>query len=123
VGVKSHDRFVVPGAHCQLGGETFPVADLSLGGFFVASPTPLLPGQIVALDLEFADGTRVPVVGRVAWVNENQKHPGRPPGFGVEVTRIALADKLHLVALLRNIPTATKTTTTLPGSDRTIRAT
>jgi Tfp pilus assembly protein PilZ len=120
--VKSHDRFVVPGARCHLGEETYAVADLSLGGFFVACPTPFPPGQVIALDLEFTDGTRVPVVGRVAWVNENQRHPGRPLGFGVEVTRIALADKLHLVALLRNVPTASKTTTTLPGSDRTIRA-
>jgi Tfp pilus assembly protein PilZ len=120
--MKSYDRFIIPGARCQLGGETFLVADLSLGGFFVACPLPLATGQVVALDLEFTDGTRVPVVGRVAWVNENDKHPGRPPGFGVEVTRIALADKLHLVALLRNIPTASKTTTNIPGSDRSIRA-
>lgn len=123
--MKSRERFTVPGARCQIGGETFSVEDLSLGGFFVACPVPLVQGAVVALDLEFADGTRAPVVGRVAWVNppENLKHTGRPPGFGVEVTRIALADKLHLVALLRNIPSASQTGGTLPGSSRHVRAT
>ena len=89
-------------ARCMLDGEGLPIKNLSLGGFFVATDRPLILGQIVALRVLVAD-REIPIVGRVAWVNERDapRQPGLPPGFGVAITRIELTDKLALVEILR----------------------
>ena len=86
----------------MLDGETLPVADLSLGGFFVATDRPLITGQVVALRLRVAD-REIPLFGKVAWVNERDapRRAGLPPGFGVAITRIDLTDKVALVDILR----------------------
>ena len=86
----------------MLDGAALPVANLSLGGFFVATETPLIAGQVVALRLQVA-GRDIPIFGKVAWVNarEEPRHAELPPGFGVAITRIDLADKVALVDILR----------------------
>lgn len=100
--MKSRDRLTVDDARCMLDGEGLPIKNLSLGGFFVATERPLILGQIVALRVLVAD-REIPVVGKVAWVNERDapRQPGLPPGFGVAITRIELSDKLALVEILR----------------------
>jgi Tfp pilus assembly protein PilZ len=100
--MKSRDRLTVDHARCMLDGEALPVENLSLGGFFVATERPLILGQIVALRVLVVD-REIPVVGKVAWVNEKDapRQPGLPPGFGVAITRIELPDKLALVEILR----------------------
>jgi Tfp pilus assembly protein PilZ len=100
--MKSRDRLTVDDARCMLDGEGLPIKNLSLGGFFVATERPLILGQIVALRVMVAD-REIPVVGKVAWVNERDtpRQPDLPPGFGVAITRIELGDKLALVEILR----------------------
>ncbi len=100
--MKSGDRLAVDDARCILDGEGLPIKNLSLGGFFVATERPLINGQIVALRVLVAE-REIPVVGKVAWVNERDapRHPELPPGFGVAITRIDLTDKLALVEILR----------------------
>lgn len=100
--MKSRDRIALDSARCVLDGEPLAVANLSLGGFFVASERPLIAGQIVSLWL-LVGGREIPLFGKVAWVNEREapRHPSLPPGFGVSITRIELADKVALVEILR----------------------
>jgi Tfp pilus assembly protein PilZ len=100
--MKSGDRLAVEDARCILDGEGLPIKNLSLGGFFVATERPLINGQIVALRVLVAE-REIPVVGKVAWVNERDapRQPDLPPGFGVSITRIDLTDKLALVEILR----------------------
>ena len=100
--MKSGDRLPVEDARCMLDGEGLPIKNLSLGGFFVATERPLINGQVVALRVVVAE-REIPVVGKVAWVNERDtpRQPDLPPGFGVSITRIDLTDKLALVEILR----------------------
>ena len=100
--MRSKDRLTVDDALCVLDGEQLPVANLSLGGFFVATERPLIAGQVLALRLLVA-GRDIPVFAKVAWVNERDapRQPGMPPGFGVCITRIELGDKVALVDVLR----------------------
>jgi Tfp pilus assembly protein PilZ len=100
--MKSRDRLHLEDARCVIDGEALPVANLSLGGFFVATERPLLAGQIVSLRLTVG-GREIPVFGKVAWVNgaDAPRHADLPPGFGVAITRIDLADKVALVDILR----------------------
>jgi hypothetical protein len=104
----STDRFASQGVQCEIGGHTLPVADLSLGGFFVACDPPLPRGQAVGFELAFPDGARIPAVGRVAWVNgtDGARNEARPTGCGIKITRIAFPDKLALVGLLRRFSAA-----------------
>ena len=100
--MKSRDRLSLDDARCMLDGEGLPIKNLSLGGFFVATDRPLILGQIVALRVMVAE-REIPVVGKVAWVNERDapRQPALPTGFGVAITRIDLSDKLALVEILR----------------------
>ena len=100
--MKSRDRLRLDDARCLLDGQPLPVANLSLGGFFVASETPLIAGQVVAMRLQVA-GRDIPIFGKVAWVNarDQPRQPELPAGFGVSITRIDLADKVALVDILR----------------------
>ena len=89
-------------ARCMLDGESLPLTNLSLGGFFVATERPLILGQIVALRVLVAD-REIPVIGKIAWVNDRNapRQPAMPAGFGVSITRIDLTDKVALVDILR----------------------
>ena len=100
--MKSRDRIRLDDARCLLDGQALPVANLSLGGFFVATETPLIAGQVVALRLQVG-GRDIPIFGKVAWVNayDEPRQPELPAGFGVAITRIDLADKVALVDILR----------------------
>jgi Tfp pilus assembly protein PilZ len=100
--MKSRDRLTVDDARCMLDGESLPIKNLSLGGFFVATERPLIHGQVVALRVLVAD-REIPVIGKVAWVNEREapRQPELPGGFGVAITRIDLTDKVALVEILR----------------------
>jgi Tfp pilus assembly protein PilZ len=100
--MRSKDRIALEDARCLLDGESLEVANLSLGGFFVATEKPLISGQVLALRLQVA-GRDIALFGKVAWVNEKDapRRPGLPPGFGVAITRIELPDKVALVEILR----------------------
>jgi Tfp pilus assembly protein PilZ len=102
-GMRSTDRFSLRDVECALGGHSLPVANLSVGGFYVACEPPLPLGQSVAFELVFADGWRMPAVGRVAWVNGSPAPAtsGLPAGCGITITKIAFPDKLAIIDRLR----------------------
>ena len=102
--MKSRDRLRLDDARCMLDGRgPARVANLSLGGFFVATDTPLIAGQVVALPAA-GRGKGLPHL-RQGGLGERARRaaPRRParPGFGVAITRIDLADKVALVDILR----------------------
>jgi len=101
--MRSSDRFAMDDVRCEVDGTSLAVANLSVGGFFVACDSPLPAGQSVAFALVFPDGWRAAAVGRVAWVNgqDSLRTPGLPAGFGITITEIAFPDKLALVGRLR----------------------
>lgn len=100
--MRSTDRFSIEDVRCHVGGHSLEVANLSVGGFFVACEPPLPLSQSVAFELVFADGWRAPAVGRVAWVNGSSgAASGLPTGCGITITKIAFPDKLALIDRLR----------------------
>jgi hypothetical protein len=101
--MRASDRFSLRDLRCELGGSSMPVANLSVGGFFVACDPPLPTGHAVSFELAFPAGPRIPAVGRVAWVNspEAVRNAGLPTGCGITITRIAFPDKLAIIDLLR----------------------
>lgn len=100
--MRSRDRVPSFDVTCEWDGAARPVANLSLGGFFVSSDHPLPVGQVVALRLLLPDRS-LAVEGKVAWINESgsPKNPALPSGFGVAIRKIDIADKLALVEFLR----------------------
>jgi len=103
--MKASDRFFVEGVRCQALGAELPVANLSVGGFYVASDAIPILGQIV--DLEMALGERPPfkLSGRVSWVNDpaEPRAAELPRGFGIKIVRIDFQDKLAIVDFLKRI--------------------
>ena len=100
--MRSTDRFSIDDVRCHVAGAALPVANLSVGGFYIACDPPLPLAQSLALELVFADGWRMPAVGRVVWVNAGSAaSPGLPKGCGITITQIAFPDKLALVDRLR----------------------
>lgn len=101
--MKATDRFFLDGVSCVMDGRRMPVSNLSLGGFFAATPHPPMKGQVLALDLDLPGQPSIRVVARVTWTNDPEKPraDGIPEGFGVKITEIDLAGKLALVGLLK----------------------
>ena len=101
--LKGSDRYVVEDVLCRLDGQVLQVLNLSVSGLFVAAETPLPAGQVI--ELELALGGRPPfrVLAKVTWVNDplSGKAPQLPRGFGVQITRIALPDKVAIVEALK----------------------
>ncbi len=98
--MRASDRVAVEGATCQVAGRELRVVNLSLGGFFVEDPEGALPpGQFVACVLRLPRaGEPLGLVGKVAWRREGD---AKPAGYGVQITRIELREKLALVDWLR----------------------
>jgi Tfp pilus assembly protein PilZ len=105
--VKGSDRFFVEGVSCDYDGAVRPVANLSVGGFYVACDRPAMKGQVLQLVLRIG-ARECPVLGRVSWVKEagSTREADLPVGFGVKISQIALADKVALVDLLRRASAA-----------------
>ena len=101
--MKASDRFPLDGITCIVDGERLTVANLSLGGFFAATQSPPMQGQVLALDLDLPGQAPFRVLGRVTWINDAQAPRAKdlPEGFGIKITEIGLAGKLALVALLK----------------------
>jgi hypothetical protein len=101
--MKGSDRFFVDGVGCLYDGAVMPVANLSVGGFYVASDRPPMRGQVLELQLRLGLRRAFPILGTVTWVNagESDAAPELPSGFGVKITRIGLQDKIALIDLLR----------------------
>ncbi len=102
--MKGSDRFALPGATCRVDNHEWPIADLSLGGFFViSSASPPLPGQVLSLELRLPGHAPLVLRGKVTWLNGGATRPraNLPVGYGVQITRIGMSAKLALVATLR----------------------
>jgi Tfp pilus assembly protein PilZ len=87
---------------CTLEGRSYPVANLSVGGFFVESDTPLPLGRVVTAVLGLRDGLAFEVGAKVAWVNNvlRPRVAQLPPGFGLKIQRIAFADRMVIIRVL-----------------------
>jgi len=103
--MKASDRFFVDGVRCTVLGAQLPVANLSVGGFYVASDqTPIL-GQILDLEMGLGDRPAFKMSGRVTWVNDpaDPQAAELPRGFGIKIIRIDFQDKLAIVDFLKRI--------------------
>jgi Tfp pilus assembly protein PilZ len=103
--MKGSDRYFVDGVVCRLQGQDLRVANMSVSGLFAATENPLPSGQVVELELQLAERPPFMVLARVTWVNDPAapRAPHLPQGFGVQITRIALPDKLAIVELLKRM--------------------
>lgn len=101
--MKASDRFLVEDVRCLFDGQVCPVSNLSVGGFFVATPRPPSAGQFFELALTLGAREPFTLLGKVTWVNDPRAPRARdlPQGFGLKITRIGLAEKLAIVDLLR----------------------
>ena len=106
--MRGSDRFFVDGIVCRFDGRDLRVANLSVGGLFVATDMAPPVGQVVELQLVLIGREPFKVLARVSWFNdpESPKAPDLPQGFGIQVTRIGLAEKLAIVDLLKRTPSA-----------------
>jgi hypothetical protein len=101
--MERSERHIVSGVFCTLDGKAHPVINLSVGGFFVATPSPPPQGQVLAAELHLPGRSLAAVLVQVAWVNDVKK-PKRerfPSGFGGQFVRISIADQLAIIDALR----------------------
>jgi Tfp pilus assembly protein PilZ len=101
--MKATDRYLVSDIACQLNGRVMPVLNLSVGGFFIATDDPPIPGQVVGLELRLPKRPPFEVLAKVTWINrpDTAKARGLPLGFGVKITQIAFPHKLAILDLLK----------------------
>ena len=100
--MRGKDRYSFHDVQCEIAGEMHPVANLSLGGFFVTARHPIGAGAVFAVRLQVGERS-IPLHVKVMWVNEgpSPKHSAMPAGFGVSIRQIDLRDKLALVEMMR----------------------
>lgn len=115
--MKGTDRFFLDGVVCTLHGNAMPVANLSVGGLFAATPRPPLPGEFLELELALKGRPPFRVMGKVMWINDPKAPRARnlPQGFGFKILRIALPDKIAILDLLKR---ASPGTLKRPASSR-----
>jgi hypothetical protein len=101
--LKSTDRFLVEGVSCAVHGQTLPVVNLSVSGFFAATASPPPAGEILQLDLALPARPAFRVMGKVVWINQGDRARAAslPGGFGFQITRIALPDKIAILDFLK----------------------
>jgi Tfp pilus assembly protein PilZ len=103
VTLKGTDRYLVDGVRCRIGGQPLEILNLSVSGLFVATETPLPAGQVIELEITLPEREPFRVLGKITWVNDpiSRKAPNLPRGFGIQVTRIGMADKLAILDVLK----------------------
>lgn len=75
--------------------------NLSVGGFFVATDRPPVLGQLVELSIKLPDREPFKVVGKVSWVNRDERTRDLPVGSGIKITKIEFPNKLAIVDYLK----------------------
>jgi Tfp pilus assembly protein PilZ len=100
--MRGKDRYQIPGLTCTIDGRMQPVANLSVGGFFVETREPLVIGRVVTALLGIKHGVALEVTAKVAWVNDSVRPrvAHLPPGFGLKIERISFGDRMEIVRLL-----------------------
>ena len=107
--MKASDRYAVSHVTCELSGQTLSVLNLSVGGFFIATDRPPVLAQLVELSMRLPDREPFKVVGKVSWVNRDERGtPGElPGGSGIKITRIDFPNKLAIVDYLKRSQSVT----------------
>jgi hypothetical protein len=97
------DRYILSDARAWLSGAPVSVGNVSVGGMFICTPLPPTPGTQVALTVEVDSHPAFVAQGTVVWTNRGdvRKAPHLPEGFGFQIRRVALQDKLFLVQRLK----------------------
>jgi hypothetical protein len=100
--MKGNDRYQIPGMTCTIDGRALPVANLSVGGFFVEAAEPLTLGRPVTAVLGIRDGMAFEVQAKVVWINGavRPRVAHLPPGFGLKILRMSFPDKMELLRIL-----------------------
>jgi Tfp pilus assembly protein PilZ len=100
--MMKNDRYQIPGLTCTIDGSSFPVVNLSAGGFFVESSEPLAVGRTVTALLGVRDGVAVEVTAKVIWVNDSARPrvAHLPPGVGLKILRMRFRDRMELLRVL-----------------------
>ena len=63
--------------------------NLSAGGIFIRSKSPLPRGTLMVFEFQLQDGASlIKGVGRVVWVRRTDSPTGEPPGMGMKFIRI-----------------------------------
>jgi Tfp pilus assembly protein PilZ len=106
--LRSTDRYVLEGIRASLYGRDVTVADVSVGGIFVVTNRPPLPGTALTLALVIDDQQPFEIGGSVVWVNlpDERRAARLPEGFGFQIRKITLVDKLAIVNRLRQAETS-----------------
>lgn len=99
--MKGNDRYRVAGLSCTIDGRCLPVANLSVGGFFVETEEPMAVGQVVTAELRL-QGVAFEITARVAWINSaaRPRVVHLPAGFGLKIQRIPFAARMEIVRIL-----------------------
>ena len=79
--------------------------DISAGGLFVSTDTPLMVGTELTLSFVLPDGYRVATGATVAWVRAPRYRPHElPSGMGIRFDHLSPADRNALTHFLRERP-------------------
>ena len=79
----------------------YVTANLSVGGMFLITKTPLPPQTELKLRFRLPkDRVYIQTVAKVLWAREESTAPGPPPGMGVQFLECAPADREKLRAFL-----------------------
>jgi len=104
---RKHARYPVELIIVFLSPQDFAdyyVFDLSMGGLFVESKTPLQRGEKVLLKISFLDKTTpMEILGEVRWSRKGIKRTPRgklPPGMGVEFSKLSEENLQRLIEIL-----------------------
>jgi len=92
--LDDHDRFYT--------GKT---GDLSQGGLFIATDTPLMVDTPLVLSFVLPDGYRISAAGTVAWVRAPRYRPHElPVGMGVRFDALSARDRRAIEHFLESRP-------------------
>ena len=95
-------RYFIDGVSCRIGPEALPVVNLSPGGLFASTQTPLTPGEALEIELLLPEAP-VKMHGTVRWINDGASTlDGRlPAGYGVQLTDLDTPAQRAILEFLR----------------------
>ncbi|NDY41463.1 TIGR02266 family protein [Dissulfurirhabdus thermomarina] len=77
--------------------------NLSVGGLFIASPSPLPKGTLLTLEFTLpGDAAPLRLKGIVTWTREATLAPGQRRGMGIKFEHLSLEARQRLLQLIRS---------------------